>query len=124
MVDGFFKKMKDAIAGDDELQDSDYYQQTPPPSADPYSDLEDPYGNGAYGNNYEQFGDVRPASEDPYGDPADYGNNYEQFGDVRPASEDPYGDPADYGNNYGQYGDVRPASEDPYGDPADQEYYS
>jgi hypothetical protein len=34
---------------------------------------------------------VRPASEDPYGDPADEikGRN------VRPASEDPYGDPAD-----------------------------
>ena len=34
---------------------------------------------------------VRPASEDPYGDPADFG----EFGNVRPASEDPYGDPAD-----------------------------
>jgi hypothetical protein len=34
---------------------------------------------------------VRPASEDPYGDPAD-----ERLGrNVRPASEDPYGDPAD-----------------------------
>lgn len=40
-----------------------------------------------------------------------------QYGNVRPASEDPYGDPA----NYGQYGNVRPASEDPYGDPADQQ---
>jgi hypothetical protein len=39
-----------------------------------------------------------------------------QYGNVRPASEDPYGDPADYS---GQYGNVRPASEDPYGDPAD-----
>lgn len=43
--------------------------------------------------------------------------NRGQYGNVRPASEDPYGDPADYG----QYGNnVRPASEDPYGDPADQ----
>jgi hypothetical protein len=40
-----------------------------------------------------------------------------QYGNVRPASEDPYGDPADYG----QYGNIRPASEDPYGDPADQQ---
>jgi hypothetical protein len=34
---------------------------------------------------------VRPASEDPYGDPADEfkGRN------VKPASTDPYGDPAD-----------------------------
>ena len=42
--------------------------------------------------------------------------NSGQYGNVRPASEDPYGDPADYS---GQYGNVRPASEDPYGDPAD-----
>jgi hypothetical protein len=40
-----------------------------------------------------QYGNIRPASEDPYGDPADYG----QYGNIRPASEDPYGDPADYG---------------------------
>jgi hypothetical protein len=37
--------------------------------------------------------------------------------DVRPASEDPYGDPAD-GRPVGR--SVRPASQDPYGDPADQ----
>jgi hypothetical protein len=55
---------------------------------------------------------IHPASEDPYGDPADQGN----FGNVRPASEDPYGDPADQGN----FGNVRPASEDPYGDPDDE----
>lgn len=35
---------------------------------------------------------------------------------VRPASEDPYGDPADAKGAK----NVRPASEDPYGDPADQ----
>lgn len=40
-----------------------------------------------------------------------------QYGNVRPASQDPYGDPADQG----QYGNIRPASEDPYGDPADQQ---
>ena len=36
---------------------------------------------------------------------------------IRPASEDPYGDPAD------QIGgrSIKPASQDPYGDPADQE---
>lgn len=44
--------------------------------------------------------------------------NSGQYGNVRPASEDPYGDPAD--NR--QYGNIRPASEDPYGDPADQQY--
>ena len=36
--------------------------------------------------------------------------------DVRPASEDPYGDPADAKGAR----NVRPGSEDPYGDPADQ----
>ncbi|MDF5717687.1 MAG: hypothetical protein PUP93_28425 [Rhizonema sp. NSF051] len=49
------------------------------------------------------------------------GSNEEQDanGDrqVRPASEDPYGDPADA---KGQQGNISPASEDPYGDPADQ----
>ena len=34
---------------------------------------------------------------------------------IRPASEDPYGDPADQGRT------IKPASQDPYGDPADQE---
>jgi hypothetical protein len=34
---------------------------------------------------------VRPASEDPYGDPADEFRGRS----VKPASEDPYGDPAD-----------------------------
>jgi hypothetical protein len=55
---------------------------------------------------------VRPASEDPKGDPADQiaGQN------IRPASEDPAGDPAD--QTAGQ--NVRPASEDPDGDPADK----
>ena len=58
------------------------------------------------GDNQDK--EVRPASEDPDGDPAD------QYANARPASEDPYGDPAD------QYADARPASEDPYGDPANQ----
>ncbi len=39
--------------------------------------------------------------------------------EVRPATEDPYGDPA---NEYGRYGNIRPATEDPYGDPAEQDY--
>lgn len=47
-------------------------------------------GGGNYG--YADGGHVRPASQDPYGDPADQmggGSN------IRPASEDPLGDPAD-----------------------------
>lgn len=78
MVDGFLRKVKDAIVGGEEQYDEDAN---------------------------EQYGDVRPASEDPYGDPGDYeqagyGQDYGQFGDVRPASEDPYGDPADQENTY------------------------
>ncbi|MEG3840195.1 translation initiation factor, partial [Microcoleus sp. herbarium14] len=59
-----------------------------------------------------------------YGDPADYADAG-QFGNVTPASEDPYGDPADsYVADAGMFGDVSPASEDPYGDPADEEGFS
>lgn len=45
------------------------------------------------------------------------GQQQQGYGNVRPASQDPYGDPADQG-----YGNIRPASEDPYGDPADRGY--
>ena len=60
------------------------------------------------------FGNVRPASEDPLGDPAD------QF----PAQPGPgYGQQTGYPapNVQQQFPGIRPASEDPYGDPADQE---
>lgn len=90
---------------------------TPGPVYDPndlLSQLSGLFGQQAAQNNEEfsAHGNVRPASEDPYGDPADQN----QFGNVRPASEDPHGDPADQN----QFGNVRPASEDPYGDPADR----
>lgn len=45
------------------------------------------------------------------------GQQQQGYGNIRPASQDPYGDPADQG-----YGNIRPASEDPYGDPADRGY--
>ncbi len=55
----------------------------------------------------------------------DQGERYQQdYGNVLPASADPYGDPADQqggnANQGGQFGNVLPASADPYGDPADQ----
>jgi hypothetical protein len=92
---------------------------TPGPAYDPsdlLSQLSNVFGQQAAANNEEfsGYGNVRPASEDPYGDPAD--TEQGQFGNVLPASQDPYGDPADQS----QFGNVRPASEDPYGDPADQ----
>jgi len=62
----------------------------------------------AFGSNNEEDQEVRPASEDPYGDPADVG----MFGDVRPASEDPYGDPADVG----MYGSGEVSNEEYYED--------
>ena len=102
MVDSFLRKIKDAIVGQDSEQ------------VDPDANYEDPSNPG-------QFGNVRPASEDPYGDPADNRADAGEFGNVRPASEDPYGDPADNVADAGEFGNVRPASEDPYGDPADEE---
>jgi hypothetical protein len=79
-----------------------------------------------------------PASQDPYGDPADlepqqrqYAGNrpyseeelYRQYPNLRPASQDPHGDPADLEHDPDalrrQYPNLRPASQDPYGDPAD-----
>jgi hypothetical protein len=113
MVDEFFRKAKELLLGSDRDKadrDAEFRdglrpdRNVRPASEDPYGDPADP---ASYGN-------VSPASEDPYGDPADITS----YGNVRPASEDPYGDPADTG----EFGNVRPASEDPYGDPADQDY--
>lgn len=109
----------------------------------PHREGMDPSGligriEGLFGQHQQQGGggNVRPASEDPLGDPA----AQEGFGygeqpmprNVRPASEDPLGDPGLIGQN-ASYGyasppenlppNVRPASEDPLGDPADQERY-
>jgi len=90
------------------------------------------------GHDEEEPQNVRPASEDPMGDPADQGWQRAGYspGNVRPASEDPMGDPADTYNgqqvlsaSQDPMGDpedtyngqqVLPASQDPLGDPADQ----
>jgi len=50
---------------------------------------------GARTGNKPGKRDVRPASEDPYGDPADARPTQHAGHKVKPASEDPYGDPAD-----------------------------
>lgn len=47
---------------------------------------------GGGGQRSQGYGNIRPASQDPYGDPAD-----QMYGNIRPASQDPYGDPADQG---------------------------
>ena len=72
---------------------------TPGPVYDPsdlLGQLSGIFGQQAKANNedFRGYDNVRPASEDPYGDPADQAGGG-QFGNVRPASEDPYGDPAD-----------------------------
>lgn len=72
---------------------------TPGPSYDPnplLGILGGLFGQHSQGNGQEggSIDNPAPASQDPYGDPADQGGGG-QFGNVRPASEDPYGDPAD-----------------------------
>lgn len=85
---------------------------TPGPSYDPnplLGSLQNLFGQHAANNNQDfsqqgyQQGDY------------DYSQN---SGNVAPASQDPYGDPADQAAP-GQ-GEIAPASQDPYGDPADQ----
>ncbi|MDQ3814743.1 MAG: translation initiation factor [Armatimonadota bacterium] len=69
---------------------------TPGPVYDPtdlLGQLSGIFGQHAAERGEDFSGEVRPASEDPYGDPAD-----QQFGNVLPASQDPYGDPADQEN--------------------------
>jgi len=92
----------------------------------PHQDGHDPSGligqiEGLFGQHQQQANqpNIRPASEDPLGDPADqepfaqpYGQPYGQ-----PVQNNPAGN--SYGNLAGQ--NIRPASEDPLGDPADQE---
>ncbi len=98
-------------------------------------------GGGQQGGNAAPgtINNPLPASQDPYGDPADQfpqqagyanqGDSQQQYPNLRPASEDPNGDPADQfpqgqTNNTDdlrqRFPNLKPASEDPYGDPADQ----
>lgn len=77
----------------------------------PHNDGNDPGGlikgiEKMFGQFGQQSGDrsVRPASEDPLGDPG------RDVGDIKSASEDPLGDP-------GTHGKIKSASEDPLGDP-------
>ncbi len=117
LLDALFNQVSQAITNHSS-------PNTPGPVYDPselLGQLSGVFGQHAAERNEEfsGYGNVAPASQDPYGDPADQGSfsaDQSSFDNVRPASEDPYGDPADESS----FGDVRPASEDPYGDPADQ----
>lgn len=101
-LDSIMQRIKDAIFDDDRTQ----YQRGE--SGGLIKTIED-----IFGQDRSQQGTInnpRPASEDPYGDPADLqpggyqDANYrrpsdadvrQQFPNIRPASEDPLGDPAD-----------------------------
>lgn len=89
---------------------SDQQQHTGFDPSDLLNEVQGIFGQHT-GNTNQQ---VLPASQDPYGDPADQNG---QYGNIRPASEDPLGDPADDAD---RARGIRPASEDPLGDPADR----
>jgi hypothetical protein len=103
-LDDIIKGVTDALSGDDKKQ---------PGANDQGGGLLGTIAQLLTGSNQsQQDQQIRPASEDPLGDPADQAYNQ----NIRPASEDPLGDPA--GMPDGQT--VLPASQDPLGDPADQ----
>jgi hypothetical protein len=62
----------------------------------------------------QQYPNLRPASEDPLGDPADL--EHRQQGYSQPVSQS-----YDGGYLEGQFPGIKPASQDPLGDPADLE---
>jgi hypothetical protein len=70
---------------------------------------------GQIGNIFRQHGANDEHVQNPYAGQGGYGGQ-----NVLPASQDPYGDPADQGGYQQQGGNILPASQDPYGDPADQ----
>jgi hypothetical protein len=74
----------------------------------PHQEGHDPTGligniEGLFGQHQQRLessGQILPASQDPYGDPADAGRAGRayaspEFPGVKPASQDPLGDPAD-----------------------------
>lgn len=68
---------------------------------------------GQVGNIFRQHG--APDDQLQYQNQGGYGGQ-----EILPASQDPYGDPADQQGGFQQQGGILPASQDPYGDPADQ----
>jgi hypothetical protein len=112
-LDDVIRNVTDALSGDDRKRRGDPQRE---------ESLLDQVMDVLTGNEDEadprRGRNIRPASEDPLGDPAD--QMVVDGRRVRPASEDPLGDPADQ-ERYGR--SVLPASQDPLGDPADQQIY-
>jgi hypothetical protein len=108
-LDFLMQQVKDAITGHTEQQNQNPTQAY---DANPLLGMVE----GIFGQHSQTGGqpNVQPASQDPYGDPADQQAGG-QYSNVQAAAQDPYGDPADQGQ-----GNVLPASQDPYGDPADR----
>lgn len=78
--------------------------------------------SGLFGQHEQQYGTMqnpRPASEDPYGDPADQFPNQGYAPQQGNAPQRGYA--PQQGNPNAQFPGIRPASEDPYGDPADRQ---
>ncbi len=73
--------------------------------------------SGLFGQHQAQQGTMQnplPASQDPYGDPAD------QFPNQGGGYSNAGGDPNQGGSIQQRFPGIKSASEDPYGDPADQ----
>jgi hypothetical protein len=82
MVDGFFQKAKESFTGsnNDEFdQDRNYSDRNVSPASE--DDNIDP--------EEQIYEDLSPASQEPYGDPAD------EYSNLTPADQQPFGDPAD-----------------------------
>jgi len=92
-------------------------------STTPHQPGHDPDGligqiSGLFGQHQQQAGTMQnplPASQDPYGDPADQFPN--QYSNGQRPGNRAYAD----GGPQGQFPGLKSASEDPYGDPADLE---
>ena len=78
-LDGLLDQIKNAI--------TDHATENKSDAGNLLSRVTDLFGRHAQTSGAQN---VRPASQDPYGDPGNGG-----AGKVKPASQDPYGDPAD-----------------------------
>jgi hypothetical protein len=108
-IDQILGDLLDAVTGGQQKEEEHGRPNVRPASEDPYGDPADQVDGQMTGYP----GGVLPASQDPMGDPADQWDGHQ----VLPASQDPLGDPADTWDGH----QVLPASQDPLGDPADEE---
>lgn len=92
-MDGLFQMVKDSI-----LKHTDDQKHTGFDPSNLLNHIGELFGNqnqGAAAGNVPRG--TKPASQDPYGDPADQMQS-QLPKNIKPASQDPYGDPADQEN--------------------------